>query len=177
MLSLKQRLAIRLATRLLRAADVPVWFDIRAIFDTKKDLFGTRMGSKRSTPELLLDQLPRIASAMPPEMRLDVRMYGTLATTRGAFIAAPQQGGHAISSEPRAPADVKVGTATTWHPSAHLKGQARAMIGQVRARASGVALPPAEPPPAPESWQGDTDAPDALKPDSPIIPNQGDPSK
>lgn len=126
MLTAFQRMKIGAAAHLLKAAGLKTWFDVRVIRDSDKKLFGAQLAV--GPLDELLPKLEARRAALRPDCRLELRMYATVVEKRGTFMGQ--------DIEP--PGTVVIGTAPPfdqWKRSNALKP---------RARAAGVALPPAE---------------------------------
>lgn len=83
MLTEQQRLALDAATKVLQMAGIAAWFEARIIKDSDKKLNGRRISSKRRTD---LESVLKVADSkrvgMLPDMRMELRMYATAASSR-----------------------------------------------------------------------------------------------
>lgn len=128
MITLAQRLAIKAASVALRRVGIDVWFDLRLIKDSSKDLFGSRLGERGQIDELLkLADAKRVA--LRPEFRIELRMYATVTKCRGVSMGveldeASDAGGVVLA---------------TAH-GATLSHYGRTLLPKVTARASGTVL-------------------------------------
>jgi hypothetical protein len=95
MLTEQQRLALDAATKVLQMAGISAWFEARIIKDSDKKLNGRRISSKRRTD---LESVLKVADSkrvgMLPDMRMELRMYATAASSRsvvmGQELVAPE---------------------------------------------------------------------------------------
>ncbi len=91
MLTEQQRLAVEAAVKILQMGGITAWFEARIIQDSDKKLNGRRVSSKRRTD---LDRVLKVADekrvGMLPDMRMELRMYATVASSRSVVMGVEQ---------------------------------------------------------------------------------------
>jgi hypothetical protein len=87
MLTDRQKDALNFAVFALKQAGITAWFEARIIKDSDKKLNGRRISSKKRTDlESVLKVVESKRVGMLPDMRMELRMYATAASSRAVFM-------------------------------------------------------------------------------------------
>ncbi len=87
MLTEQQKAAIQAASLVLEMAGVKPWFEARIIRDSSKKLNGKRIsGKKRTDLESVLRVVEDKRVNMLPDMRMELRMYATVTSSRSVML-------------------------------------------------------------------------------------------
>jgi len=116
MLTDQQKAAIQAASLVLEMAGVKPWFEARIIKDSTKKLNGRRISSlKRTDLASVLKIVEEKRVAMLPDMRMELRMYATVTSSRSP--PAPCQAKASRQSEVQFPSQAGVHSSSCQWPS------------------------------------------------------------